>query len=69
MVISSVTQLRGVGAWPRGAKDRFAKRIGEHVVEEEIQYGEHTGMSAARLIDWNLRHSAELKHHGPSLPK
>jgi hypothetical protein len=60
MVFSSVASVTAGLARP---KERFADRIGEHVVEQKIQHSDHTGMSTACVVDWNLRHGTELKHH------
>ena len=42
------------------AEDRFAKRIGKEIVEEEIHDREDTGMFAAGLIDWERTVDAEF---------
>jgi hypothetical protein len=49
------------GALLRRTEERFAERIGEDVVEEEIQDGQDADMLAAGLVDRKLRHDANFE--------
>src|SRR5208282_4108026 len=56
--VESMPGIEGGGFLP--AEDRFAKRIGKQVVEEEIHDREHAGMFAAAFIDRDRAVDAEF---------